>query len=156
MHSQVPAELVAAFVPRLLWELSQNGRVDQAVAAARRALGTRDDAWMPVLWMSVDDPDLRRLGYSLQPSDQEATLNRVLKGNSPPPVRPFSAPVRLPQRTNPVHVGRPDDLVALGRALTGAGSELVSPTVIVTGATGAGKTQLLLDFAYHYGPLFEG
>ena len=50
MRGDVSTETVAAFVPRFFAELRRSGQVDRAVAVARRAVGERPDAWMPVLF----------------------------------------------------------------------------------------------------------
>lgn len=65
---------------------------------------------------------------------------------------------RLPFRHNPLFTGRQQNLLDLAKGfLSKEGkSEKVVPVAIVTGSGGIGKTQLAIEFAYHYGRYFSG
>ena len=79
MQGEVPMELVAALLPRLLTELDRDGQIDRALAAARAALPADQPWWLPTLWMAVKDGALWR-------------------EDTPPP-----AP--MPAQTGDIHIG---------------------------------------------------
>ena len=53
MQGQVTMRTVAQFMPVFFRELQRDGQIDRAMAVARGAIRTRDDAWMPVLIMRL-------------------------------------------------------------------------------------------------------
>lgn len=53
MQGNITMKTVEQFMPAFFERLSETGRVDQAVAAARARVSTRPDAWMPVLFMRL-------------------------------------------------------------------------------------------------------
>jgi hypothetical protein len=58
MQGRVSMDTVADFMPVFFRELSQDGKIDRAMAAARGTVSQRDDAWMPVLFMRLRDASL--------------------------------------------------------------------------------------------------
>lgn len=55
MQGNVTMETIKTFMPAFFAELGKSGLVDQAVAAARAIVKDRPDAWMPVLFMRLQD-----------------------------------------------------------------------------------------------------
>jgi|GEM_PF-236599 len=55
MQGNVTMETIKVFMPAFFASLLENGLVDQAVASARAAVKNRPDAWMPVLFMRLQD-----------------------------------------------------------------------------------------------------
>ncbi len=71
--------------------------------------------------------------------------------------RVLAAGSRVPHLPNPAFVGRVEALLALAKALKGAGggAAVYQPSGI-SGLGGVGKTQLAVEFAHRYGPFFDG
>jgi hypothetical protein len=65
---------------------------------------------------------------------------------------------RMELSTNPLFVGRADDLRALAKALKGDQTVAITQvqTAAATGWGGVGKTQLAVEFAHRYGQYFAG
>ncbi len=57
MQGNISMDTMEVFVPAFFIRLLEDGHIDQALAAARAAVGYRHDWWMPVLFMRL------RLGY---------------------------------------------------------------------------------------------
>ncbi len=53
MQANVSMQTVAAFMPVFFKELLRDGQIDRAMAAARGAVRTRPDSWVPVLFMRL-------------------------------------------------------------------------------------------------------
>lgn len=53
MHDRISQETVTGFMPVFFRELMRDGEIDRAAAAARAAVQSRDDAWMPVLFLRL-------------------------------------------------------------------------------------------------------
>ncbi len=53
MQGSVTMQTAGAFLPVFFKELQEDGQIDRAMAAARGAVRTRPDWWMPVLFMSL-------------------------------------------------------------------------------------------------------
>jgi CHAT domain/SIR2-like domain len=53
MQGDVSMTTIARFMPTFLRELQRDGQVDRAVAAGRAAVRTRDDWWVPTLFMRL-------------------------------------------------------------------------------------------------------
>lgn len=155
MHGQVSPAFVAVFVPQVLDQLRRDGRVDRAVAVARRSIGLGDDAWKPILWTSFDDPDIVSLGFT-PPSYGRASILRGLEAERVPEAPRQVAVANLPAQLVTPNLVRADDLRAVARAFVRAVDAGLPPAVVVTGEPGLGKTYILREFAYRYGHLFEG
>jgi tetratricopeptide (TPR) repeat protein len=76
--------------------------------------------------------------------------------NAIPPVRPLPRGSRMPQASNPLFVGREDEMRDLNRKLTPGSGALVGVHAAVIGMGGVGKTQLAVEYAHHYGHLYQG
>jgi tetratricopeptide (TPR) repeat protein/serine/threonine protein kinase len=74
-----------------------------------------------------------------------------------PPLGPLPKPLRMLYDRNPRFVGRVAELKQLANLLQPPGSAVkASPTVVVTGLGGLGKSQLAVEFAHRYGRFFPG
>jgi tetratricopeptide (TPR) repeat protein len=73
-----------------------------------------------------------------------------------PPVRPLPPGSRMPQASNPLFVGRENELRDLNRMLTPGSGALVGVHAAVIGMGGVGKTQLAVEYAHRYGYLYQG
>ena len=73
-----------------------------------------------------------------------------------PPVRPLPPGSRMPQASNPLFVGREDEMRDLNRMLTPGSGALVGVHAAVIGMGGVGKTQLAVEYAHRYGRLYQG
>jgi tetratricopeptide (TPR) repeat protein len=73
-----------------------------------------------------------------------------------PPVRPLPAGSRMPQASNPLFVGREEEMRTLKQSLTPGSNALVGVHAAVVGMGGVGKTQLAIEFAHHYGQDYPG
>jgi len=136
MQGEVPMELVAALMPRLLTELDRDGQIDRALAAARAALPADQPWWLPTLWMAVKDGALWRT--------------------------PEASPIRgagvfqVPYPPNPLFRGRERELARLAEALLGAQRGTAALLPAVSGTGGIGKTQLASEFAHRHCDDFPG
>ncbi|NTU81952.1 MAG: tetratricopeptide repeat protein, partial [Chloroflexales bacterium] len=136
MQGDVPMDLVAALTPRLFGELSRDGQIDRALAAARSALPTDQPWWMPVLWMAVNDGALWQ------------TPERA-------PVRGAGVfQVRYPM--NPLFRGRDTELEQLAEVLLGEPIGPAAALPALAGTGGIGKTQLASEFAHRHRDDFPG
>jgi hypothetical protein len=73
-----------------------------------------------------------------------------------PPVRPLPHGSRMPHRSNPLFVGREEEMLALKKNLTPGSNALVGVHAAVTGMGGVGKTQLAIEYAHHCGQDYPG
>jgi tetratricopeptide (TPR) repeat protein len=73
-----------------------------------------------------------------------------------PPVRPLPLGSRMPQASNPLFVGREEEMRALKQSLTPGSNALVGVHAAVVGMGGVGKTQLAIEYAHRYGPDYPG
>ncbi len=55
MQGNITMETVAQLMPTFFTELLRDGQIDRALAAARAAVRDRADAWMPALYLRLDD-----------------------------------------------------------------------------------------------------
>lgn len=76
--------------------------------------------------------------------------------NTIPPVRPLPLGSRMPHASNPLFVGRENELRDLNRMLTPGSGALVGVHAAVIGMGGVGKTQLAVEYAHRYGHLYQG
>ena len=118
MQGNVTRKIVAEFTPVFFRELSRDGQIDRAVAAAGAAVQDRPDWWVPVLFHRLPHGNL----WDKPPVDVEFT----------------DAVPMLP----PWYVKRPE-LDAFEDVLTGGGSRVFG----LTGAPGFGKTTLAIALA---------
>jgi len=76
-----------------------------------------------------------------------------------PEIGPLPPGSRMPFQPNPLFVGREKELLVIANSLlfqsTGE-NIVVSQTAAATGLGGIGKTQLAVEFVYHYGRFFAG
>ena len=138
MQARISLNAVARFTPRLLRELERDGRIDRALAAARKELG--DEWWVPVLWLRVRDG---RLWAAPAPM----TASRYAS-DQPPFVVPMARP--------PGFVGRTAELARLEQLLTGSRAASVAVAPALAGIGGIGKSVLALEFAYRFAARFPG
>lgn len=85
MQGDVPMKLVADLMPRFFRELSDNGLIDQALAAARAGVESEDPWWMPALYLRVRNGRLwQEQATPVTPPDRP-----VIAGPpTPPPEKP--------------------------------------------------------------------
>jgi len=76
--------------------------------------------------------------------------------NTIPPIRPLPHGSRMPHAPNRLFVGREDEMRDLNRMLTPGSGALVGVHAAVIGMGGVGKTQLAVEYAHHYGHLYQG
>lgn len=155
MQGRVPQTLVAGLMPRLFHELRRHGRIDQALAVARSSLTREQPWWMPTLWMAVRDGRLWREA-EVEPLGNAYQRLQAMPLDQVPEVAPLPIPHRMPFASNPLFVGRADDLKALAVALKGQQTVAISQIAAATGLGGIGKTSLAVEFAHRYGQFFTG
>jgi tetratricopeptide (TPR) repeat protein len=73
-----------------------------------------------------------------------------------PPISPLPKGSRMPHASNPLFVGRENELRELARKLTPGSGTTVGVQAAVTGMGGVGKTQLAIEYVHHYGRLYQG
>ncbi|MEE9234587.1 MAG: tetratricopeptide repeat protein [Candidatus Acidoferrales bacterium] len=73
-----------------------------------------------------------------------------------PPLSPLPQGSRMPHASNPLFVGRENELKKLARKLTPGSGTTVGVQAAVTGMGGVGKTQLAIEYVHHYGRLYQG
>ncbi len=98
---------------------------------------------------------------SPQPIDAEtlaAAEQRVasLPLDTIPDVTSLPPGSRMPLTSNPLFVGREEDLKALAVALKGGETAAIGQIAAATGLGGIGKTQLAVEFIHRYGHYFAG
>jgi len=76
MQATITMEAAASFTGRLLRELARDGRIDRALAAARKEM--RSEWWVPVLWLRARDG---RLWVEEAPPPPPATSGIQVMGN---------------------------------------------------------------------------
>src|SRR5262249_13021914 len=70
---------------------------------------------------------------------------------------PLPAGSRMPLASNPLFVGRGDELIQIARALKGGITTVALGQVVAsTGLGGLGKTQLVVELVHRYGRFFAG
>lgn len=149
MQATISMEAAAKLTARLLRELTRDGRIDRALAAARAGLG--NEWWVPVLWLRARDGRL----WDGREADSLALL-RSMPLDTIPSLAPLPPGSRMLFRRNPLFVGRENDLRALAYALTGGTIIAIGQVAAATGLGGIGKTNLATEFVYHYGQFFAG
>jgi tetratricopeptide (TPR) repeat protein/transcriptional regulator with XRE-family HTH domain len=81
----------------------------------------------------------------------------VLPADALPPRAPLPAGSRMPLASNPLFVGRGDELLQVATALEGGDTTVALGQVVAsTGLGGLGKTQLAVEFVHRYGRFFPG
>jgi tetratricopeptide (TPR) repeat protein/transcriptional regulator with XRE-family HTH domain len=74
-----------------------------------------------------------------------------------PPRAPLPACSRMPLASNPLFLGRGDELLHVARALRGSNTTVALGQVVAsTGLGGLGKTQLAVELVHRYGRYFAG
>jgi tetratricopeptide (TPR) repeat protein len=76
--------------------------------------------------------------------------------NSIPSVHPLPAGSRMPQASNPLFVGREEEMRTLKQSLTPGSNALVGVHAAVVGMGGVGKTQLAIEYAHRFGHDYLG
>lgn len=124
MQGDVPMEVIAQLIPRLLTELGRDGQIDRALAAARAALPADQPWWMPVLWMAVKDGRLWEITAAL-------LEGRGTQHEAPPPLPtpPASMPGRVAAITEiaeALRVAQPRGATGQIRGMAGVGKTTVA------------------------------
>ena len=73
-----------------------------------------------------------------------------------PPLSPLPQGSRMPHASNPLFVGRENELKKLARKLTPGSGATVGVQAAVTGMGGVGKTQLAIEYVHRYGQFYHG
>jgi tetratricopeptide (TPR) repeat protein len=76
--------------------------------------------------------------------------------NAIPGVRPLPKGSRMPHASNPLFVGREEEMRALAQSLTPGSAGMVGVHAAVSGMGGVGKTQLAIEYAHRYGQRYPG
>jgi hypothetical protein len=136
MQSRITLETLEGFLPTCLQALTQDGRIDRAVAIARDLIRDRPDWWVPALWMRTIDG--RLWVDSVRPAAPPNAALHQLR----PPIADF--------------VGRQIEIVRLTEMLRRAQTEEGHAAAIcgVRGMGGIGKTTLAEVVAHHLRPIF--
>lgn len=142
---------------------AQSVRDWRQLAAIATVLGL-DETQTNSLLRAASLPSVRTLVEAADESEQ-VFLEKIPRNprsdlldwdqESVPAPRPLPPGSRLPLRTNPLFVGRKEELCRLAQEFQEQVSA-VGPTVILSGLGGMGKTQLAVEFAYRYGRFFPG
>ncbi len=149
MQGDVLMSTVAAFMPVFFSELTKDGQLERAMAAARGAVRDQPDWWAPVLYTRLKDGQLYAANEALLVAGQLPPADRLPDPGELPPGS------RLPFLRNAVFTGREKELLALARHLLYAQPGAVQK-VVVTGMGGIGKSELAVEFCYRYGRFISG
>jgi tetratricopeptide (TPR) repeat protein len=96
------------------------------------------------------EPQFQRLLRAISPVERAVAS---IPQDSIPNVAPLPSGSRMPFASNPLFVGRDDDLRTLGRTLSAGTTTVIAAA---TGLGGIGKTQLATEFVHRYGQFFSG
>jgi predicted ATPase len=143
MQGNISIESAAAFMPVFFAELRRDGQIDRAMAAARGAIRSRADHWMPALFMRLKSGCIWRAGDIAEttPSLQaEPTARATLREE--PAQEEEAAPHPSPRNNLPRQltsfIGREKEVSEVKSLL--ADTSLLT----LTGSGGCGKTRLAL------------
>ncbi|NJK79693.1 MAG: CHAT domain-containing protein [Chloroflexaceae bacterium] len=92
MQGNIAVKTVDQFLPAFFAELQRDGQIDRAMAAARGAIRTENDWWMPVLFMRLKSGRLWYVpGFGGDSNDFEkwpALVRNIQRGNATPIIGP--------------------------------------------------------------------
>jgi tetratricopeptide (TPR) repeat protein len=119
--------------------------------------GTHGDAEQYDFRLAQLMSDLKPDRYE-RPSDFESfrASRKSGKPDAIPPVRPLPKGSRMPHASNPLFVGREEEMRALAQNLTPGTAGMVGVHAAVSGMGGVGKTQLAIEYAHRYGQRYPG
>ena len=87
---------------------------------------------------------------------QTDKVPRLPSGDTIPPVSPLPQGSRMPHASNPLFVGRENELRELARKLTPGSGATVGVHAAIIGTPGVGKTQLAIEYVHRYSQFYHG